>query len=76
MRATISEIAGGSALPRPPPLVKGLGTKRLGKGRVNAAEVRSTTHLAHPFIIERISFHLRSLSHNIYHRTSEDLHEN
>ena len=32
MGATVFEIAGGSA--RPPPLVKGVGTKRLGKGRV------------------------------------------
>ena len=38
IRATIFEIAGGPADPPPPP-VKGVGTKRLGKGRVkkNAA---------------------------------------
>ena len=36
MGATVSEIAGGPADPPPPPpsLVKGVGTKRLGKGRV------------------------------------------
>ena len=34
MRVTFSEIAGGPLDP-PPPLVKGVGTKRLGKGRVN-----------------------------------------
>ena len=33
MGATVFEIAGGSARP-PPPLVKGVGTKMLGKGRV------------------------------------------
>ena len=33
MAATVSEIAGGP-LDSPPPLVKGVGTKTLGKGRV------------------------------------------
>ena len=37
MGATVSEIAEGgrsTPSPPPPPLVKGVGTKRLGKGRV------------------------------------------
>ena len=34
MGATVFEIAGGSARPDPP-LVKGVGTKSLGKGKVN-----------------------------------------
>ena len=37
MGATVFEIAGGSARP-PPPLVKGVGTKMLGKGRVKGGE--------------------------------------
>ena len=36
MRAMVSEIVGGSA--RPPPLVEGVGTKRLGKGRVKKVD--------------------------------------
>ena len=37
MGAKVFEIAGGSGRP-PPPLVKGVSTKRLGKGRVNTLE--------------------------------------
>ena len=36
MGVTLFEIAGGPA--EPPPLVKGVGTKRLGKGRVKNVE--------------------------------------
>ena len=36
MGATVSEIAGGVRSTPPPPLVKGVSTKKLGKGRVNA----------------------------------------
>ena len=35
MGASVFEIAAGRLDPPPPPLVKGVGTKRLRKGRVN-----------------------------------------
>ena len=38
---TVFEIAGGSA--RSPPLVKGVGTKTLGKGRVNSHKVLASS---------------------------------
>ena len=38
MGAMVSEIAGG---PADPPLVKGVGTKRLGKGRVKITHTKS-----------------------------------
>ena len=37
MGGTVFEIAGGGRFDLPPPLVKGVGTKRLGKGRVKDA---------------------------------------
>ena len=35
MAATVFDIGGRSGRPPPPPLVSGVGTKRLGTGRIN-----------------------------------------
>ena len=43
MGATVFEIAWGFRLDLPPPLVKGVGTKRLGKGRVKRPKFFSAT---------------------------------
>ena len=42
MRATVFEIDGRGPADPPPPLVKGVGTKRLGKGRVKARQRTKT----------------------------------
>ena len=65
MEATVFEIAGGSARP---PLVKGVGTKRLGKGMVKARgtslkrvmQIRLISGPISGSTLKKISVHLRS----------------
>ena len=61
MGAPVFEVAGGSARP---PLVKGVGTKRLGKGRVNSLLNELTNH-CHAISIKQLSLPSPSFADDI-----------